>query len=106
MRCAGPSGLDLSVVCNHALTRVATACRRFAPHFSAHPLEAQGCRYLETSLEEAIVRSPGRKRPTHGWARHRSKRPVDEANPLKLVSFGSAPVYAGPKLPFGSAPFI
>ena len=33
----------LFVVCNHALTRVATACRRFAPRFLAHPAKAQGC---------------------------------------------------------------
>jgi len=32
----------LFVVCNHALTRVAIPCRRFAPLFFAHPVEAQG----------------------------------------------------------------
>jgi cellobiose-specific phosphotransferase system component IIC len=32
----------LFFVCNHALTRAATACRRFAPRFLARPGEAQG----------------------------------------------------------------
>ena len=32
----------LFVVCNHALTRVATDCRRFTPGFFAHSVEAQG----------------------------------------------------------------
>jgi len=29
----------LFATCNHALTRVATYCRRFAPRFFAHPVE-------------------------------------------------------------------
>ena len=33
----------LFVVRNHALTRVATHCRCFAPGVFAHPIEAQGC---------------------------------------------------------------
>ena len=36
----------LFVVCNHALTRVAIPCRRFAPRFFAHSVEAQGCQSL------------------------------------------------------------
>jgi len=33
----------LFVVSNHALTRVATYFRRFAPGFVARSIEAQGC---------------------------------------------------------------
>jgi len=39
---------------NHALTRVATPCRRFAPLFYAHSANRNPASHFEASLEEAV----------------------------------------------------
>jgi hypothetical protein len=39
---------------NHALTRVAISCRRFAPLFCAHWSNHNRASHFETSLEEAV----------------------------------------------------
>jgi hypothetical protein len=39
---------------NHALTRVAISCRRFAPLFYAHSANCNPASHFETSLEEAV----------------------------------------------------
>jgi hypothetical protein len=69
----------LLAACNHALTRVAISCRRFAPRFLARPAEAQGCQCLpDQPRRGGTVVAPrvsaGLRRPTEGAlkARHSS----------------------------------
>ena len=53
----------LCLVSNHALTRVATHCRRFAPLFFAYPVEAQGMRVSNGPASKRRHRSsPARQR--------------------------------------------
>jgi len=53
----------LCLVSNHALTRVATHCRRFAPLFFAYAVEAQGMRVSDGPASKRRHRSsPARQR--------------------------------------------